>query len=627
MLPKETTSPYPQNVKSIGEIVRRAETVYTNGTSAISKYVEYSLYETIEKIDAYLNSKHTSGSVDSLGREKPFFNIVTAAVNIWYRATDIDRKDMKLKAAKLKDVLSTFIGTALLQQWMKKENFGEFLNDWGRSLARYGSSILKFVEKDGTLVAMVVPWNRMITDSVNFDDAVRIEILELTEAQLRQRKGYDKEKVDDLCFALKARQNQNRQRKDNLNDFIRLYEIHGVLPLANLKMAKGEQYTDDDADNYVQQMHVISFVAMKKGEYQDFTLACGQEKKDPYMITHLIKEDGRATGIGAVEHLFQAQWMVNHTAKAIKDQLDIASKLIFQTADKNFVSQNALLAIEQGDIMTHEPNMPLTTIPNNSHDITSLQNFQQSWKALAQDITSTPDAISGTTMPSGTAYRQVAILNQESHSLFEMMIENKALYLEDMLRQFILPYLKRTQLSHAKEIVALLDDHGIQQIESMYVDNEVTKRMNAHKFDQALQGQPPVLSPDDMKGQVQQELKGLGNSRYLVPSDVTDTQWKDILGDMEWEVEVDISNENSNKEATLTTLTTLLQTIATNPGVLNDPTAKVLFNKILLASGEVSPLELSTIPATPPAPQVQPVQAQPTASTPSVPSAQPVPTG
>ena len=93
--------------------------------------------------------------------------------------------------------------------------------------------------------------------------------------------------------------------------------------------------------------------------------------------------------------------MVNHTAKAIKDQLDLASKLIFQTSDNNFVGQNALLAIENGDIMTHAVNQPLTTIPNTSHDITSLQSFQQSWKALAQDITSTPDAISGTTMPSG----------------------------------------------------------------------------------------------------------------------------------------------------------------------------------------------------------------------------------
>ena len=244
----ETTT---EQVKTVAELVRRAENNYVNGTTAISKYVDFSLYETIEKIDAYLNSKHTSGELDSLNREKPFFNIVTAAVNIWYRATDIDRKDMKIKATRSGDTLAAFLATAVLQDWMKRENFGQFLNEWGRSLARYGSTIVKFVVKGGTLYPMVMPWNRMIVDTVAFDDSIKIEILELNEAQLRQQKGYDPEMVDSLCNALSARQNQNRQRKDNLNDFIRLYEVHGLLPVANLKQAKGEEYTADDCDTYV----------------------------------------------------------------------------------------------------------------------------------------------------------------------------------------------------------------------------------------------------------------------------------------------------------------------------------------------------------------------------------------
>lgn len=604
-----TTQPAAPHVpRTVAEIVRRNENSYIYGTTTHSEYVQHSMYETIQKIDAYLNSKHTSGNVDSLGREKPFFNIVTAAVNIWYRATDIDRKDMRVKATKSKDTLPAFLATAVLQDWMKRENFGTFLNEWGRSLARYGSSVVKFVVKDGTLYPMVMPWNRMIVDSVAFDDSPKIEILELNEAQLRQRRGYDPVMVENLCNALSARQTQNKARKDTLNDFIRLYEVHGMLPLATLKMSRNEEYTQADCENYVQQMHVISFVAGKnKGQYDDYTVMCGKEAKDPYMLTHLIEEDGQTLSIGAVQHLFEAQWMVNHTAKAIKDQLDIASKLIFQTADQNFVGANALLAIEQGDIMTHQPNMPLSQVPNNSHDITSLQSFQQSWKALAQDITSTTDAISGNSMPSGTAYRQVAILNQESHSLFEMMIENKGLALEDMLRRYVIPYLKKAKLANSKEISAILDDYGVKQIEDMYVKSEVVKRMNGHAFQQALNGQPPSQTPGQVQGDVQGELQGGGNARFFTPDDIGDVQWKDVLKDIEWEVEVDITDETSNKEATLTTLTTVLQTIAANPSVLSDPTAKMLFNKILLAAGEVSPLELANLPPTPPpAPPVAP---------------------
>jgi len=160
------------------------------------------MHENIEKIDAYLNSKHISGDTDSMDREKPFFNIVTAAVNIWYRATDIDRKQIKLNPTKQSDTFEAFLATLHLQDWMRKERFGSFLNDWGRSLSRYGSTVLKFVETKDELNCQVVPWNRLIVDPVDFDNAPVIEVLELTPAQLKQKKGYDKEMVDALAVQL-----------------------------------------------------------------------------------------------------------------------------------------------------------------------------------------------------------------------------------------------------------------------------------------------------------------------------------------------------------------------------------------------------------------------------------------
>jgi nucleoside-diphosphate-sugar epimerase len=57
--------------------------------------------------------------------------------------------------------------------------------------------------------------------------------------------------------------------------------------------------------------------------------------------------------IGRHMHGKKAQWMVNHSQKAIKDQLDLASKLIFQTADPKHVlflrDLPLQLAIRQGE--------------------------------------------------------------------------------------------------------------------------------------------------------------------------------------------------------------------------------------------------------------------------------------
>ena len=141
--------------ESVCEIVRNRETNYVNGMTTISKYVQFSMYENIEKIEAYVNSKHISGETDAMGREKPFFNIVTAARNIWYRATDIDRKNIRIKATKKTDILGAFLASIHLQDWMKRDAFGVFLNTWGMALATYGSSVVKFIEAGGDLNSSV----------------------------------------------------------------------------------------------------------------------------------------------------------------------------------------------------------------------------------------------------------------------------------------------------------------------------------------------------------------------------------------------------------------------------------------------------------------------------------------
>jgi len=583
--------PNQSEQNSVCELVRKNESDFISGNTIISKYVNFSLSDNLDKIDAYINSKHTSGETDSLGREKPFFNICTAAINIWYRATDIDRKNIKIKATKSSDMFTSFLATIHLQDWMRRDNFGIFLNEWGRTLARYGSAVIKFIESEGKLHSMVIPWNRLIVDAVDFDNDAVIEVLELTPAQLKKKKGYDQEIVEKLIDAVTARETTGKQRKDNKTNFIKLYEVHGELPLSYLT-GKAK-----DEETYTQQMHVVSFVAGKeKGEYDDYCLIKGKEAKNPYMITHLIKEDGRTQAIGAVEHLFEAQWMLNHTAKQIKDQLDLASKLIFQTSDGNFVGQNALTSIESGDIMIHQINQPLTQLANNSHDITSLQNFGQQWKALGNEITGVSESMMGDTAPAGTAWRQVEALLQESHSLFELMTENKGLHIEEMMREYVIPFVKK-EMDTSEEITATLESQQLEKIDKQYLPYEATKRLAKKIISHIIMtGEVPIIDEQMWATEVNQvktELDSQGNQRFFSPDELTDMPWKEVLIDLEWELEVDITAEQKNNQADMATLSTVFQTVATNPMALQNPNAKLLFNKILTLTGTVSPLELA----------------------------------
>ena len=591
---------------NIGSLIRELEDNYIDQNVQSGKYVSFDMHETIETIYAYLNSKHISGETDDMGRDKPFFNIVTAASNIWYRATDIDRKNIRIKANKKEDVLKAFIATVHLQEFMRREAFGAFLNDWGLQLARYGSSVLKFVEKGGRLHSEVIPWNRLIVDPVNFEANPVIEVLELTPAQLRKNKAYDQEMVEALIDSVSSRENLDGQKKDNRKGYIKVYEIHGELPTSYLS----EQ---GDEDDYVQQMHVISFVKSDSG-YDDFTLVKGKEK-NPYLITHLIKEQDRTLGIGAVEHLFQSQWMVNHSQKAIKDHLDLASKLVFQTSDGSFASRNVLKSIESGDILVHAVNQPLTQMNNSSHDITQTQNWGSQWQNLAKEITSTPDAIAGNTFPSGTAYRQVAALQSEAHSLFEIMTENKGLAIEEILRTFIIPFIVK-KMDTTEEIAATLDEQGLQKIDSIYIPNQAVKNVNRKIIEKALnEGKATFQNEQEMMIQeetsaIKKDLALDGEQRFIKPNEIPTRTWKDEMEGFEWDVEVEVTGETTDKEARLTTLTTLFQIIVGKQGQPMSQDEKTIFHKILREAGEVSPIELQTEEQT----QTQPVSPIPQAN-------------
>lgn len=581
--------------QTVHDIVRDAEVNYITGSVFLSEKVSWSLRDTVERVYAYLNSTHTTGDKDSLGRDKPFFNIVTAAVNVWFKATDLDRKDIKIQADSSANVALAFIADVFLQNWMKEERFAVFLNTWGRTLCQYGSAIVKFIEKDGHLHASVVPWNRAIVDPIDFDALPRIEKLYKTPAQLRQMKEYDQKAVSALIEAIQVRETLSGQTKDNRSNFIELYEVHGELDVQLLKDEPEQQ--NDDKIVYRQQMHVIASVKGKDGKDQDFTLYKGKEAKDPYMITHLIEEDGRTLSIGAVEYLFDAQWMANHTMKAWKDQLDLSSRIIFQTADKSFVNRNVLTAIESGDILTHEDQKPLEMVPNAGHDITNLEAFANQWATVAKDITSTPDAMRGRSMGlSVTAARQTSLLQQAAANFFELMTENKGLAIEDMMREYVIPHIK-TKMGHKDEVSAMLEDHNVQKIDSMYIPREAIRRYNKKALDTLLKGDiPQPFNPQVEQQGIKQELAPLGNQRFFTPDDI---EWKDALKDLEWKLDVSVTNEQHDKQALFQTLSTVLQTLATNPMVLQDPNARMVFNKILDQTGTVSPIELSTASAQP----------------------------
>jgi hypothetical protein len=242
-------------------------------------------------------------------------------------------------------------------------------------------------------------------------------------------------------------------------------------------------------------------------------------------------------------------------------------------------------------------------VNNNSHDITSLQNFGNQWSVLGQTITSTPDAIRGNTQPSGTAYRLQQLITNESHSLFEQMIENKGLAIEEMMRRFIIPHIKK-QLNSKEEINAVLSDAQIKQFDTMFIPNKEVKIVNEKVKKNILAGVTDGLTQEAQAQDIQSEIQSLqtefaklGNNRFVKPDELDEKTWKEVVLDgLDWD-EVEVTNEQSDKEALLTTLTTVFQTLV-NPNaqaILQTEQGKLVFNKILETAGGVSSIEMANV--------------------------------
>lgn len=142
----------------------------------------------------------------------------------------------------------------------------------------------------------------------------------------------------------------------------------------------------------------------------------------------------------------------------------------------------------------------------------------------------------------------------------------------------------------------------------MYVPSEAIRRDNQQIKETVLsnldrdvadpEGIASNLDTNTLQLDIKKELSTLGTQRFIKPSDLKKT-WKKELENLEWNVSVDVTGEETDKQAVMTTLTTVLQTIASNPAVLQDPNMRLIFNKILEQTGAISTLELAQIPTQP----------------------------
>lgn len=521
--------------------------------------LDFNHEETLKEIQFASQSEYLSGKLDSKGREKPYNNIVNANVAVANVATDIDRKDMNIEADTPDQYFNAFIYRRCAYEWMKESGFGTTINRINETRNRYGGVLVKKSVNDKKEMRIdVVKWKNVSVDPTDILGGAIVEKFWMYPSELRKKKGVW-ENIDDAIDLM-----------EDGDEKIEVWEIHGEFE---------QSYLDDsDDDEYVRQMHII---AVNEDDY--VILHRSEEKENPYKYRSLTIEEGRELGIGFVEAGLEAQVWTNDMTINMKNAIEAASKVILKTNSRR-LSGNIFTDADDGDMLYIEDGKTLEKQDLLNNALPEFQKYAEMWQRQFDRSVQVTDALRGETPPSGQAYRLGALVTQQASSRFDYIREDLGLFLEEIFNDWIFPYLQKklrkgyvfsSNLFSTEELIMLDEYYGKARA------NEAVK--------EALK-KGKVITTEQYQAiteQFRQLVGQTGQSRFI---ETFDDQFKGFKP----KLTLNTTNEQKNKMAMLDTLSSVLQTVGSNPAILQDPDLRMIFSQIMETAGApISPVQLS----------------------------------
>ena len=569
--------------------VQRIKENYEKGTVDIIDGLPYSMYQTLRRIEFYTNSRYLNGNTDNRNRVKPFYNITNFRINVAVRATDIDTKDFTVFSDNPKHYVKSMLFSKEMKNWMKRVSFAKTLNDFGYTRAKYGGVLIKRVRRGGELHIQIPEWKNIVTDSIDIINGVKGERHYMTKVQFQSKMDAWNNLADNLDLVEKTMKKTHGKNYSS-SDRVCVLEIEGEFE---------NEYVNETNEGYCLQKHFILL------DQDDNAVAClHSEKKttSDYKYLAWFEASGRGLGIGIAEDSFEAQVAINDSILKESDIMEIASRTLFWT-DSASVENNLLTDVESGQLLKVLPGEQFQVLNSTPNSLPQLDNIRVKWDEQVSRATSTFEAVTGETMPSGTPFRSLAVQNQEGMGLFSYRMEEAGIFWRGVFADWIVPHLKG-KLTRAHVLTSDFTTEELQVIDEAVS----TERANRKVIDRALQGK--VTNIEDYQVLLESEKELMRVTKGIRFIDIPDDYFKDL----EAQIDINITGEQLNKGVMFETINNMLVTITQsfNPNtgtfsVLEDPILSKIFGKAVEMTGiGISPAELIPHKAT------QPQATQPT---------------
>jgi len=561
--------------QDIFSYIKTEEANYQSLPIQISEGYEWSMFKHIKLTLLYKASKFETGNTDN----KPFRNIMRPILNLQYRAEGFDVKDIVLFVNSAKNYYKSFLVRKYHDKWARDNSIDTFIDDMVESYVDFGGALLKNVNDKKP---EVVPLQRIaFCDQTDILSGPICERHAYSPDQLKEmeKQGWGDEKkgatigIDELITLSKGykQDNQTGKKSKTPGKYIEIYELHGMFP---------EWWLDkNNSDKFIRQLHIVAFYQKEGGEKQGVCLYKGREKELIYKFIPRDKIYGRALGFGGAEEMFESQVWVNYDIIRIKDMLDAASKVIFQTADRTFAKRNKLKNLDNLEILTTEDGKTVSQINTTPVNIRLFENSIVEWEDSARTIGAATESIMGEQPKSGTPFKLQELVTAESHSLHEYRKGKLATFLDEVYRDWIIPYIAK-EINQGQEFIAELDLEEMQGIADSIVTNEANKIIKEKILNGELVEKEEI---EKYKQEIRDNFRKGGNKKFIK---ILEKEIQDAPID----VFVSIVGKQKYLAQITDKLVNVFRQIIASPTILDDPRMGKLFNQILEASG-LSPID------------------------------------
>lgn len=484
--------------QSIYDWVKKEESRFETEEIQVGDNWNWSFRKHVQLIFHLMNGVFYTGSNDWM---RAFKNIMEPILNLAYWSEDIEVKDVVfyIESENGRE-LSFLVKKYHDEVYVKKYNLDTLFDEITESDLDYGGVLLQ--KQDGkpeVLPLMTVAFCDQ-TDIMGGPIAFK-HTFSPDKLRLMSKNGWGSPSngatisIEDLItMACYDKTPAGLKQKNNTpGKSIEVYIVHGNLP---------DSYLNDggDDDYYYNQIHIIAYYLHQNKKREGVTLYRKKEAEGSLKFHTSKNVYGRALGRGEGEALLHPQIWTNFLTIHKTQMLEAAAKVPLYTDDPSYTQRQRIQDMENLEITTIEDGKRIYQVPTAAP--ANIQLYEASiseWYEHAQLAGSAFDPLLGKDQPSGQTFRGQERTVAQGKGLHERRRGQRAKFIEEVYRDYIIPRIVRDILKGQKFLASLTSEE-MEWISDRLSTNFANKKI----VDAALEGK--VLSPEEVDT-LKQEFK------------------------------------------------------------------------------------------------------------------------